>query len=362
MKAGIAGAGVLGRLLALRLLQAGWSVTVFDDNAATEGNNCSMAAAGLLTPITELERNDPLIFALGQASLASYWPAILRQLEQPIYFQALGSLVLAHPRDFAELTRFIGRVAEKLPPNNLHYQPVSAAEIAALEPDLTQFNQGYYFPLEGNLDNQTLLCVLGNFLRRAGVQWYVGTAVQQLRPNQIFTAEKEHTFDWVFDCRGLGAKAHFPELRGVRGELLWLQAPTVRIRRPVRLLNPRYSLYIAPRPDDIYIVGASEIESEDQSPIAVRTVLELLSSACYLHSGFSEARLIKTCAQLRPTLADNLPKIKVARQLIAVNGLYRHGFLIAPALVEEIYQYIEGGAAACQYSSLWECFDANFFK
>jgi glycine oxidase len=37
---------------------------------------------------------------------------------------------------------------------------------------------------------------------------------------------------------------------------------------------------------------------------------------------------------LRPAYPDNLPRIVIDRNLIAVNGLYRHGFLLAPALAE----------------------------
>ena len=35
---------------------------------------------------------------------------------------------------------------------------------------------------------------------------------------------------------------------------------------------------------------------------------------------------------MRPAFADNVPKIVVRGRTIHVNGLYRHGFLIAPAL------------------------------
>ena len=91
-------------------------------------------------------------------------------------------------------------------------------------------------------------------------------------------------------------KSHFfkNELRGIRGELMWLHHPKIHIQHPVRLLHPRYKIYLSPRPDHIYIIGASEIESEDTSPISVKTMLELLSATYYIHPSFTEARLIKT--------------------------------------------------------------------
>lgn len=366
MKAGVVGAGILGRMLAVQLIQNGWSVSLFDDQS--DSANCSMTAAGLLTPLTELEKNDALIFTLGMDSLYQHWPIFLGQWPSGCYFQMTGSLVVAHPRDGAELQRFVTAIAAKLKSlaensmgKTAYYRAVSSVDLEKLEPELVKLAPAYYFPDEGNLDNQTLLQILGNYLQSNLEKWHSAVTVQATAPGVVH-CHQQHHFDVVFDCRGLGAKEHFPQLRGVRGELFWLHAPQVNIHRPVRLLNPRYSLYIAPRPNNIYVIGASEIESEDRSPISARTLLELLSTACYLHSGFAEARVIKTMTHLRPTLSDNLPKIKFHPQLIAINGLYRHGFLIAPALIADVFRYLHEGSRACHYPTLWEPFHANIFQ
>ncbi len=142
-------------------------------------------------------------------------------------------------------------------------------------------------------------------------------------------------FDWVYDARGLGAQEDVKDLRGVRGEVFWLEAPEVKITRPTRMLHPRYKIYIVPRPNDRYIIGATEIESEDMSPMSVRSSLELLSAVFSMHSGFAEARIIKCTTNCRPTLKDNLPNIEYHDRLTRINGLYRHGYLLAPAVVEE---------------------------
>ena len=139
----------------------------------------------------------------------------------------------------------------------------------------------------------------------------------------------------MFDCTGYQARVHFPDLRGVRGESIYLHAPDVRITRPIRLLTPRYPVYIVPLPDNIYIVGASEIESEDESPISVRSSLELLTAVYSLHPGFAEARILETCVGIRPALPSNLPQVKTKPGLTAINGLYRHGFLLLPAMIDD---------------------------
>ncbi len=63
-----------------------------------------------------------------------------------------------------------------------------------------------------------------------------------------------------------------------------------------------------------------------------------------MHPAFAEARIIEFGSGLRPAFPDNLPRITIGRNnRIQVNGLYRHGFLIAPALAELTLNYVERG-------------------
>ena len=83
------------------------------------------------------------------------------------------------------------------------------------------------------------------------------------------------------------------------------------------------------------VVGASEIESEDRSPVSLRTTVELLAAAHSVVPELGEARIVGAETNLRPALPDNLPRIEQHAGLTRINGLYRHGWLIAPAMVEE---------------------------
>lgn len=350
--AAVVGAGVMGCLLALRLQKEGWQVTLFE--AETSFNNCSFAAAGLLAPLSELDKAEQVIFSLGMESVDTLWKLILNQLTDPIYFRQEGSLVVHHPQDKAEWQQFSTRIVNKL--SDSCYQLLTQDTLSQLEPELNQFKVGYYFPKEAQLDNQALLLALKKHLCQQGVIWREQTFVAELHSGKVATAKESYVFDFVFDCRGIGAKSTFANLRGLRGELIWLHAPEVRLQRPIRFLHPRYNIYIVPRPNSYYLVGASELETEDSSPISVRTTLELLTAVYYVHRGFAEARIIKTVTHSRPTLVHHQPRIKYAKQLIAVNGLYRHGFLIAPALVEEIIRGLKSNQKDICYPELWEAY------
>lgn len=331
MKIAIIGAGLMGQTLALRLLQQGdFAVSLRDDGQPS----VALSAAGMIAPFAELDRAEWPIAELGAASLAA-WPALLKTLDEPVYFQRKGALVCAHPQDQAELTHYYRKI--KRHSQTIPCEHLQSAEIQQLEPELTAVNQAYYFPDEGQIDCQQVLGAMKNFLNSKG----------------IFN-DCSGDFDYTIDCRGLNAKSVFTDLRGIRGEVVWLQSVDVTLTRPIRLLHPRYSIYIVPRPNNIYIVGASEIEAQDNSPISVRSLMELLSAAYSLHKGFIEARVIHTMTNCRPTLTDHLPKIKYQPKKIAINGLYRHGFSLAPALADEVIRFLQHGDVARAYPYLWE--------
>src|SRR5687767_640980 len=99
MKIGIAGAGLLGRLLAFRLRGAGHEVHVFDPAPHAEARGAAgWTAAGMLSPVAELECADEAVFRMGLRSL-ELWPQLLAQLPMAVEFDTLGSLLVAHRGD-----------------------------------------------------------------------------------------------------------------------------------------------------------------------------------------------------------------------------------------------------------------------
>ncbi|MBC7599975.1 MAG: FAD-dependent oxidoreductase, partial [Polaromonas sp.] len=171
---------------------------------------------------------------------------------------------------------------------------------------------------------------------RLGVHWHEGKAVEGLEPKVIVCSDQLHSVDVAVDARGVGSKSALPPLRGVRGEVLRVACHGVTLQRPVRLMHPRYQLYVAPRPNSEFVVGATELESEDAGPVTVRSVLELGSALYSLHPAFGEARVLRMSAALRPALDNHRPCVEQHDGVWHINGLYRHGYLCAPALVDDL--------------------------
>jgi len=328
MNIGIAGAGLLGRLLAWRLAGDGHRVTVFDPAADEHARGAAgWTAAGLLSPTAELETGDARVERLGWRSI-ELWREIVRALPQPVDFHQDGSLLLAHGGDLGSARRLLDVLAARA---GRAPKALSASELRALEPAVQGPSHAWLLDGEAHIHTVQAMQALADGATQRGVAWRWGHAVRELRPGTI----DGERFDDVFDVRGVGARPDLP-VRGVRGEIVWLHAPGVTLHRPLRLLHPRLRVYLVPRPGDIVVVGASEIESEDRSPISLRTLLALLSAAHSVLPELAEARLVHSEANLRPALPDNLPLLQREPGLVRINGLFRHGWLVAPALVEEV--------------------------
>jgi len=338
----IAGAGLLGRLLAWRLRLQGHEITLFE--AGHFGAKTSMpraaafTAAGMIAPLSEAVVSDAGVYRMGQFALRT-WPEWLNDLpetpdESPLFFSS-GSLLVAHPQDESELQQFENEL-NFVVPDCRNYQWLTSREIQQFEPDLnTQFMRGLLLKEEGHLHNREFLQRLGDELLRLGVSLRENMLVTAA-PNRIHTDNGEEKFDCVIDCRGLGAKNELTRLRGVRGETLHVETTEIHFNRPVRLMHPRYQLYVVPKPGNRFIIGATQIESEDRSPVTLQSSLELGSALYTLSPAFAEARMIETDTNLRPAFIDNLPKVFSTPGLIVANGLFRHGYLLAPAVVEQV--------------------------
>ena len=319
MRVGIIGAGIAGLTCALEFATRGAAVEVFEREAQGRVQGCSWFAGGMLAPWCEAENSGALIAQLGEESLP-WWRAHFA----PTLWN--GTLIVAHTRDRAELAQFGRRTAQ--------FERLAGERIAALEPELAgRFVDALYFPAEGHLDPRLALQALMARLAELAVPIHFGT------PGPIGRSVGRT----LIDCTGLSARASLPALRGVRGEMLLLRQPEVRLLRPVRVLHPRLPVYVVPRQQGVYLVGATMLESDAPGRISARSVLELLAAAYALHPAFGEAELLETGAGVRPAFADNLPRLKWVGPTLYVNGLYRHGFLIAPALARRAAQVVLEG-------------------
>lgn len=351
---GIVGGGLMGRLLAWRLACQGDRVTVIDAHAPNACAGAAPVAAAMLAPWSEAARSERIVFDQGLAGIA-VWRQWLDELSAETGLSVAccegGSLVVAHAADRNELQKFRQELCQRLGARVDAVTHWDRARLERQEPELaTRFNEALHLPDEASLDNTALLQALALALKNRGVAWRVDR-IQGLERNEAQGETERYRFDALIDARGFGARADWSSLRGVRGEVLWLQADEVTLSRPVRLMHPRYQLYIVPRPQQRFVIGATEIESDSEAPVTVRSSLELLSALYTVHSGFAEAVIEQAHARCRPALPDNLPAIRRTQGSLMVNGLYRHGYLLAPSVVLQVLAVLKGASEAGPWPS-----------
>lgn len=304
----VIGAGVAGLTTAAACVARGLSVRVVDRAPGLGPDMCSWWAGGMLAPWCERESAEERVVEEGAAA-ADWWEAhgatVVRE----------GTLVVANPRDRSELQRFGRRTS--------NFERIDGARIAELEPALEgRFGAALYFAEEAHLAPRQTLEALVAWLRAHGVSVDFGIDGDDL------AALGPHGL--LIDCRGLAAD--LPELRGVKGEMLILRSREVELTRTVRFLHPRHSIYLVPRGDGVFMLGATMIESADRARVTARSMLELLGAAYALHPGFAEAEVLEIGVDARPAFSDNLPRIVWRDGRLHANGLFRHGFLLSPTL------------------------------
>lgn len=331
----ILGAGVVGLALASELTARRVPVRLIDRAGPPGAHGCSWWAGGMLAPHCERESAEDAVVRLG-LDAADWWEAHAGGVTRR------GSLVIAPTRDRREIDRFARRTEG--------YETVDADGLGDLEPDLAgRFQRALYFAGEAHLDPRTALAALTARLAEAGV--VIERA--ETTPEALANDDPAPGRGPIFDCRGLASRDALPELRGVKGEMLVLHCPDIALSRPVRLIHPRLPLYIVPRGDGLFMLGATQIETAERGRVTARSMLELLSAAYALHPAFGEAEIVEIGVDARPAFPDNLPRITVdapaldrpaGRPILRLNGLFRHGYLLAPALARQAADLAYQGA------------------
>jgi len=310
MDVAIIGAGVAGLCCACESVDRGLSVNLYEQSNVIGETACSWYAGGMLAPWCEAETAESVVTYWGQMAI-DWWDAHVTPVARK------GSLVLSMQRDRNELNRYARLTA--------NHQWLDAEAIDELEPDLERrFQRGLFFANEAHLDPRQSLLQLKQYFISHGGRMHLGEDPQ----SQDLGDQR------VIDCRGYAARDELSQLRGVKGEMLLLETDEINLSRPLRLLHPRYPIYLVPRDNHQFMLGATMIENDERDRISVRSMLELLSMVYAIHPGFAEAEITEIGVDVRPAFDNNLPNVLRRGEKLYLNGLYRHGFLLGPAMAK----------------------------
>lgn len=330
MKVAIIGAGVMGLSCAMECAQIeGVSVSLYHDPSS---QSASRYAGGMLAPFSESDSLSNELQALAVTHSLPFWKELCDRFKT--YFRETGTLVLAHPEDKTLLKRF----EMHLPQGVYEYLD----DVCGKEPTLsTRIQDGLWVYDESYLDTAQILKAMKDY-----IQNHHTLIEQHVNPENL------NGFDAIIDCRGIGSD--MKGLRAIKGERALIKCPDLNLQHCIRLMHPRYALYVVPHDEDIYMVGASMIEDNTSDKVSVRSALELLSAFSSLSPLALEAEILSIDAGFRPTFETHIPKVLRQGHIYRANGLYRHGFLLSPVMAKVIVSDIVKDEVKPEFNILFQ--------
>jgi len=339
MDAAVVGGGVIGLLSALRLRQAGLSVTLIDRSApglSASGRSApdaaSWAAAGILGPQVESHEPGPLL-DLCLASRQLY-PALaeelLRSTDLDIAQLDCGALKLAFTE--AEEAALVEQA---------RWQSALGlrCQIVRQPPGHPQARLGLHLPDDGQVDNRLLMRALREALSRAGVLQERGEVVA-LREGEVQLQDGSVRAKDIVLAAGSWSAAFLPEgaVFPVRGQMLsWSRSPV-----PWTSVVFGAGGYAVPRRDGRLLLGAT-MEQVGFDRAVTQAGLDGLQKTALRLGLPAPLAPAEQWAGLRPATCDGLPIIGQLRSgIVVATGHFRNGILLAPRTAELVCALVTG--------------------
>jgi glycine oxidase len=351
----IVGAGIIGLVTAWRTLERGLTVALVDPEPASKA---SYVAAGMLTPVSELNYGEEPLLRLGLASRDRY-PSFVAELEDvtghDVGHRSDGLLEVAFDGDDLAYLDDLRRFQESL---GVRTEALTGRECRRLEPMLApSVRGGLLAPDDGSIDPRRLTAALLTAVDRGGgrlvrlpatdviVERDTAVGVRltgggELRAGRVVLAAGP----WTGDLGGLPPDI-VPPIRPVKGQVLRLRTPTFFLIRSTRGLVRGSSIYLVPRADGEIVVGATQEELGYDTTITAGGIWELLRDARELLPGITELEFIEVNAGLRPGSPDNAPILgpTALPGLFLAAGHFRNGVLLAPVTGDVMAEVLTGG-------------------
>ncbi|MDT0202215.1 FAD-dependent oxidoreductase [Nocardioides sp. AE5] len=320
MRVQVLGAGIIGLSVADELLRRGHEVVVVD---RAPGTGASFAAAGMLSPSSEVWHGEAEILRFGREA-AALWPEYAARLGVPLH--RTGTVLAGMDRgDLQHVERQLALLAGL----GAGVELLTGRAARGLEPGLSPRIAGAALLVDDHsVDPRHVVAAL---LERVG---------DRLRP----------AASGGVDATVVATGARLPEpwahlVRGVRGEILRARTDDPPART-VRAWVRGEPVYVVPRADGGVVIGATSEEHDAPPEVTLGGAWRLLDGARQVLPGLDRAFFAEACARDRPATADHLPLVGSAPgrdDVVLAAGLFRHGVLLAPLVARLVADHLEHG-------------------
>lgn len=352
----VVGGGAIGLAIGWRAAQRGLRTAVLERDEP--GCGTSRVAAGMLAPTAEAAFGERALLALGRASArryADFAAGLGDATDLDPGRRETGTLLVARDRDAAEA---LSREADFRRELGLPVTPLRPSEARRCEPALAPtIRAALDVPDDHAIDPRRLCAALVEAIRRGGGEVLSGAGVKAVtsaagRVDGVTLLDGSAVAAghvviaagvWSDTISGVAAAAgDRPRIRPVKGQILRLRDPAGPglLGRVLRSAD----VYVVPRGDGRYVVGATMEERGDDTTLTAGAVHDLLRDAGELLPGVRELELEEASVGLRPGTPDNAPLIGAGELdgLIWATGHFRHGILLAPVTADIVAAILTG--------------------
>jgi glycine oxidase len=344
----VVGGGVIGCAVALRLAQAGATVTVIE--RSTPGSEASTAAAGILSPQTECGGPGPML-ELGLQSRKMY-PAFAEELKElsgvDVGYLPSGVLICAY--DENNLPKLHTTVAWQRA-MGLRVEVLSGNQVRDIEPELSpHIVMAGHYPDDHQVDNRLLLRALAIAVERAGVKIQMGTIRSVVMEKDraagvdvdgtVFRADAIVVAAGAWSALIAGLNLDPQTVRPAKGQMLQLQLGVPVVSHIVGSDEG----YIVPRADGRVIIGGTvEFVGFDRR-VTADGVNRILGAALRLCPALGGAQITDIWCGFRPYSEGYLPLLGPGPYpgLFFATGHFRNGILLAPITAQLVSQAVLG--------------------
>ncbi len=347
----VIGAGIAGLSAGRELAKLGERVLILERDV--RGGNASRAAAGILDPYTEAEKNTPLF----QLSLKAFqfYPKFLDELgpgaRKKIEFKKTGVLYLAFS---AKDESFLKKRALWQKQHGVPVKNLSAGQVQKLEPVVSKtVRSGVFYPEIPKVNAHKLTTVIFEAARREGVEIRTGVegAAVKIKKGKVRGVRANGNFleagkvivaagSWSGRGRRFGLSVG---VKPVRGQILIVRArPDFGPKHILHSL--RYS-YLIPWPEGRILAGSTLESAGFQSRVTRRGEKDILRRAGEIIEGIENFPIETSWAGLRPCPDRGRALIGPTgiAGLFLATGYYRSGILIAPLVGKLLAEGIHSG-------------------
>ena len=338
----VIGGGIIGLSIAREL--AGRKSVLLLDRGAT-GQGTSRAAAGMLSPLSEADDQDPF-FDLCRAGLAMYDQFIQELKEESgldVGYSTEGLLFLASSEDSAATLR---RRYEWQRKSRFNIELLGADAVHKMEPLVTApILNALFMPDERSVAPRRLVNAIREACFQRGVEIRTGIHVDAIAPNTVcfghtlIDASSIIVASGVWSAEFEGVKPRIP-VSPRKGQILSLGMPTGAFRRMIRWEHS----YFVPRSTGELVVGATNEDVGFDLSVTPAGLGRLLVDAQAISSHVGCYPILETWTGLRPATPDGLPIIGASEVpgVYYATGHYRNGVLLAPITAAIMADLLEG--------------------